>query len=120
VEQSLADRRVEARFPPSPVLPMRATLRPGFNVRVVNLSGGGALLQGARAFRPGSRVHLQLVTSTRTLVLAAHVLRCAVWALDDLDGVTYRGALRFEQRCESIWDPDPPSRAGNEERVPRK
>lgn len=104
MEQSLIDRRGEARFPPPPEHPARATLRPGCVVALVNLSTGGALLQGGRPFRPGARVHLQLVTSTRTLVLAAHVLRCTVWALDELDGATYRGALKFEHRCELFWE----------------
>lgn len=104
MDQSLIDRRVEARFPPPPQEAARATLRPGCIVALVNLSAGGALLQGGRPFRPGARVHLQLVTSARTLVLAAHVLRCNVWALDEVDGATYRGALRFEQRCALFWE----------------
>jgi hypothetical protein len=104
VDQSLIDRRVDARFPPPPDHAARATLRPGCLVVLVNVSAGGALLQGVRPFRPGARVHLQLVTTVRTLVLAAHVLRSTVWALDDIEGATYRGALRFEQRCESFWE----------------
>jgi hypothetical protein len=104
VDQSLIDRRVDARFPPPPEYAARATLRPGRLVVLVNFSAGGTLLQGAHPFRPGARVHLQVVTMTRTLVLAAHVLRSTVWALDDVEGATYRGALRFDQRCESFWE----------------
>ena len=102
MDEPLIDRRVDARFPPPPESAARATLRPGRLVVLVNFSAGGTLLQGAHAFRPGARVHLQLVTMTRTLVLAAHVLRSTVWALDDLEGAMYREALRFEQRCESF------------------
>lgn len=108
MDQSLIDRRVDARFPLSAACAARATLRPGCAVALVNLSAAGALLQGCRPFRPGARVHLQLVTSARTFVLAAHVLRCAVWALDEIEGATYRGALRFEQRCESFWEAEAP------------
>ena len=79
---------------------MRVTLRPGCPVVLVDLSTGGALVQGDRPLRPGARVHLQLVTEVRTFVLAARVLRCAVWSLDPHDGVIYRGALKFEERCE--------------------
>jgi hypothetical protein len=104
VDQPLSDRRVDARFPPPPAHTTRATLRPGCTVTLVNFSAGGALLEGARPFRPGARVHLQVVTSVRTFVLAADVLRCAVWALNDEDGAMYRGALRFERRWESLWD----------------
>jgi hypothetical protein len=109
VDQSLIERRVDGRFPLSPAQATRTTLRPGRAVTVVNFSAGGALLQGARPFRPGARVHLQVVTSVRTFVLAADVLRCAVWALDDVEGATYRGALRFERRCESLWETLAPS-----------
>jgi len=104
VDQSLIDRRVDARFPPPPEYAARATLRPGRLVVLVDFSAGGTLLQGGHPFRPGARVHLQVVTTTGTLVVAAHVLRCTVWALDELDGATYRGALKFEQRCESFWE----------------
>jgi hypothetical protein len=78
----------------------RATLRPGCAVAVIDLSAGGALVQASRPLRPGARVHLRLETARRTFSVAAHVLRCAVWSLDPDDGVTYRGALQFADRCE--------------------
>jgi hypothetical protein len=31
-------------------------------------------------------------------------LRCVVWTLDSREGITYRGALQFEQRCESFCE----------------
>jgi hypothetical protein len=40
----------------------------------------------------------------RTFVLVARVLRCAVSSLDPHHGVTYRGALKFEERCEQFWE----------------
>ena len=104
MDQSLIDRRVDARFLPPPPHATRATLRPGCTVALVNLSAGGALLEAARPLRPGARVHLQLVMQVRTFILAGHVLRCAVWALDELEGARYRGAVRFEQRCEPFWE----------------
>jgi hypothetical protein len=110
VDQSLIERRVDARFPLPPAHVVRATLRPGCTVVLVDISAGGALVRAGRPFRPGARVHLQLVTVARTLVLAGHVLRCAVWALDELEGATYQGALKFEQRCDSFWDSLAPAR----------
>ena len=104
MDESLTDRRADARFPPSAREPTRATLRPGCSVMLVNLSAGGALLQAARPFRPGARVHLQLVTTQNTTVLAANVLRCVVWSLDQVASATYRGAVKFEQRCESVLE----------------
>lgn len=57
-------------------------------------------------------MHLQVVMDVRTFSLAAHVLRCAVWSLDPHDGITYRGALRFEHRCELFWEPAAPDGSG--------
>ena len=51
------------------------------------------------------------MTAARTFALAAHVLRCAVWSLDPYDGVTYRGALMFEDRCEVFCDTETRARS---------
>jgi hypothetical protein len=32
------------------------------------------------------------------------VLRCAVASLDSRQGVQYRGALRFDHRCDVLWE----------------
>ncbi|HVL66779.1 MAG TPA: PilZ domain-containing protein [Vicinamibacterales bacterium] len=95
------DRRTDARFLPPPAA--RATLRPGCLVVLVDVSAGGALVEADRPLRPGARVHLQVATSARRYSIAAHVVRCMVWSLDPVDGVRYRGALRFEHRIDWCW-----------------
>lgn len=102
MDQSLIDRRGDVRRPWA-APGSRATLRPGRVVSLVDLSAGGALVEGDRPLRPGGRVQLHLVTAAGTFLLYAHVLRCAVWALDDRTGAIYRGALRFEPRAEHVW-----------------
>jgi hypothetical protein len=99
VGHPIIDRRSDLR---STALPtdLRATLRPGCTVQIVDASQGGALVQLERPLRPGARVHMQVATTTRAVTLTARVLRCAVWALHPRDGVTYRGALQFEDPCE--------------------
>ncbi|CAN5880407.1 hypothetical protein BH24ACI5_BH24ACI5_01650 [soil metagenome] len=97
------DRRVHARFEPAARADARATLRPGCAIALVDVSAGGALVEGPRPMRPGAKVHLQVTTASRQFAIAAQVLRCAVWSLDPLTGVTYRGALQFEQRVEWAW-----------------
>ena len=99
MDHQVGDRRRHARFRHTWLTGARATLRPGWLVVLVDLSAGGALVQGSRPLRPGARVHLQLVTDVRSTALAAHVTRCAVWSLEH-DGVTYEGALKFEHPCD--------------------
>ena len=102
--QPLTDRRADTRFGQPVIADTKAILRPGYAVSLVDLSSGGALIQGPRPLRPGARVHLQLQTGAKRLGLAAHVLRCSVASLDAGNGVQYRGALRFDHRCESLWE----------------
>lgn len=103
MDQQVVDRRADTRvgFGATRV---HATLRPGCNVRVVDLSQAGALVEGERPLRPGARVHVQVMIRARTLVVMARILRCAVWQLHPSDGAIYRGALHFENRCEAIWE----------------
>ena len=103
MEHAVTERRAEPRLPGMALQISQATLRPGCPVDLVDLSASGAAVQSARPLRPGSRVHVRLATRTRTLAVAAHVVRCAVWTLQ-ADGVTYRGALRFEEECQSFWE----------------
>ena len=119
--QLLKDRRGDPRYSSSPEDVAQATLRPGCVVHVVDLSVGGALVQARRPLRPGARLHFQLVIRDQSFGLVAHVLRCAVWALDPQEGITYRGALRFETRCELFRETetqigsDIPSPAGRDD-----
>ena len=101
--QLLRDRRREPRYGWSAEDISQATLRPGCVVRVVDLSAGGALVQANRPLRPGARLHFHLVLRRRSFGLIARVLRCDVSALDSPEGITYRGAIQFEERCE-LWD----------------
>jgi hypothetical protein len=102
----VADRRVEPRLPGAAFRLQHATLRPGRHVLVVDVSQHGAQVETERPLRPGSRVHLRLVSEHWTLAVAALIVRCAVWALHAEGGVTYRGALQFEARCPQFEEPE--------------
>jgi len=75
-----------------------ARLRPGREARVLDLSGGGALVETAVRLMPGTSTVLHLVGVRRRHTIRGTVLRCYVSALDRSTGVRYRAALRFEQR----------------------
>jgi hypothetical protein len=104
MDQPLVDRRLDVRFGQPAISGTQAILRPGYSVSLIDLSPGGALIEGPRPLRPGSRVHLQLTTGTRRVGIIAHVLRCAVASLGAGQGVQYRGALKFDQRCDALWE----------------
>jgi hypothetical protein len=103
MDHPVGERRGEPRLPRTALQIDLATLRPGCPVDLMDLSASGAGVQCARPLRPGSRVHVRLAAKHRTLAVAAHVVRCAVWALQS-DAITYRGALRFEEECHSFWE----------------
>jgi hypothetical protein len=104
MDRPLVDRRLDRRFGQPAIAGTQVILRPGYAVALIDLSAGGAMIEGPRPLRPGTHVHVQLVNGARRLALTAHVLRCAVAALDGEAGVRYRGALRFDERCETIWE----------------
>jgi PilZ domain len=104
MDQPVADRRLDTRFGQPAIAKTQAILRPGCAVSLVDLSYGGALIEGPRPLRPGARVYLQLTTGTRRLGIGATVLRCSVASLDPRHGVQYRGALKFDHRCEALWE----------------
>jgi hypothetical protein len=96
------DRRRAARHPAQDLGIVEATIRPGRHVRIVEASTGGAEIETERQLRPGARVHLRIEAASGTLAVAAHVLRCTVVALHAEGGVTYRGAVKFDERCAGL------------------
>jgi hypothetical protein len=96
VGKPVKDRRRDPRYGWSPDEITRATLRPGCRVHVVDLSTGGALVQGEQPLRAGAHVHFQIVTKLRMLALSARVLPCKVWMLH-----SSHGAARIEARFSS-------------------
>ncbi|HET9264506.1 MAG TPA: PilZ domain-containing protein [Vicinamibacterales bacterium] len=100
----LTERRAHSRFGHPTISPLQAVLRPGHAVSVVNLSAGGALLDGPRPLRPGSRVFLQVTVAGQTGGRTAHVLRCTVASLENQTGVQYRSAIAFDNHWESLWE----------------
>jgi len=97
------DRRQEARFVPPARPDIRATLRPGCDVTLVDVCGRGACVHAPKPLRPGSRIHLQVVVAARRLAVAGQVLRCMVWRLEPGSGVVYQAAVRFDAPVDWHW-----------------
>ena len=89
---------------------LRARMRPGYRLVVIDVSACGALVEAGRPLRPGSVVDLQLETDARRATIAARVVRCAVAAIHSESGVTYRAALSFKEACD--WVREEPTHEG--------
>ena len=98
------ERRMYSRFGHPTIAGIHARLRPCHVVGVVNLSAGGALIVSPRPLRPGSRVFLQLTIAGQTGGRASQVVRCSIASLEGVDGVKYRGAIRFDEHWDSLWE----------------
>ena len=104
MDDTVTERRAEARVPREVLTRPQATLRPGCPVDVIDVSPQGIQVQSTRPLRPGSRVLVRLVVADRTTTVPAVVLRCTVWTIDPEEGLTYRGGLRFEEVCPAVWE----------------
>ena len=80
---------------------MRARLRPGYRLSIIDLSGAGALVEAARPLRPGSHVDVQFECDERHGQVSARVVRCAVASIDG-EAITYRAALSFIETCDWV------------------
>ena len=107
---AVEERRRSSRFDAALLVHLKATLRPGNAVVLVNLATGGALVHSMRPLRPGGRLHVQIAGGTHVVRIAAHVLRCGVAGLSATNGAVYAGALKFDRECDLPWAH--PGRAG--------
>lgn len=104
---AMIERRREIRCTAAALQVVQATLRPGRSVQIIDLSPMGALVETDRPLRPGSLVHVRIVTNACAVSLSALIVHCSVWAIHAEEGVTYRGGLRFDERCARLSDADP-------------
>ncbi len=103
------DRRREERIAGAG---LRARVRPGHRLIVIDLSERGALVEAGRPLRPGSHVDVHLETEVRRGAVGARVVRCAVAAIDSESGVIYRAALSFNERCDWVREAVTPAGYG--------
>ena len=92
------DRRRWPRRKPSecPWL-IEARLRSGTEVRVVDISNGGVLVETASQILPGAPVEIFLVAADQRWLVKGRIVRCHVSAIMPERGVRYRAALAFDE-----------------------
>ena len=72
-----------------------ARVRPGYEVDLVDVCAGGALVQCARRLLPGALIELHLVAGERAISMRGRVLRCTVAQVRPTS-VCYRAAIGFD------------------------
>jgi hypothetical protein len=86
-------------------------IRPGHQVRVIDLSACGLLVETSRRLLPGTTVELAVEHKSGRHVTRALVVRCYV-SMVLADTVTFRGALAMEQPIAALVIDDELSVAG--------
>jgi hypothetical protein len=75
---------------------IRARVRPGDQVSLVDVSAGGALIEAGFRLLPGASVELHFRRDTADQVMRGRVVRCSVARLC-ANAISYRGAIAFER-----------------------
>ena len=109
VREDNNDRREAPRSSGPCIRSITARIPGTHDLIVIDLSASGVLIGGARPLRPGARVDVHLTIDSRRAVLAAHVVRSLVAAIDANQGITYHAALAFERRVDWLCEEDTPA-----------
>ena len=80
---------------------VRARVRPGHDVAVIDACAGGLLIETERRLLPGAPIDVQLSMVNGAVSVRGSVLRCAVARLRPRN-VFYRGAIGFERHLSCI------------------
>lgn len=100
IERRLVERRRAARRTPGDDEPVaRLRLRGGAELRVVELSNSGALVEGGRLL-PGTHVDVHVITPEGRVLVRSRVVRVFVCHVE-AEAVRYRGALAFERTIDT-------------------
>jgi hypothetical protein len=78
----------------------RVRLRAGRELTVVDVSNGGALVEGPARLLPGTRVDVHIVTDDGRTLVRSRVVRAYVHYLD-AELIRYRGAIAFERAIDT-------------------
>ena len=103
------ERRVFPRLP-ADQLPVTAAFAPGPDVRLVDLSRGGARFECERRLLPGSTVALRLVTPDGAVVVRGRVVRSRIAKIDQ-SGLVYEVAAAFNETLTALADDVAPKSA---------
>jgi hypothetical protein len=92
-------RRMARRTPGAQEPTCRVRLRTGRELSVVDLSDGGALVEGTRLL-PGTHLDVHVTTRDGRMLVRSRVVRAYVVDVR-ADAVRYRGALAFDRSIDT-------------------
>jgi hypothetical protein len=102
-----AERRNWPRIPADALPNVSAKLATGPDIRLVDLSRGGARFECEKRLLPGAKVALRLVTPDGTLVIRGRVVRSRIVRLER-GGLGYDAAIAFnETLSQMLQEPNP-------------
>jgi hypothetical protein len=120
------ERRRAARLPPSAIPFLKSVkLVAGPEVKLINVSRGGALIESEARLSPGSAICVRLVTGESIYLLKGRVLRARAVALSGAE-IRYHIAVAFDQeftvvaRNESSMEELAPPRGGDSGQSPEQ
>jgi hypothetical protein len=94
-----SERRGHLRLSPDDVRWLRsARLKYGSDVRVLDISAGGILVETDGQLRPDANIVFELSGPTNSILMPSKVLRCRVASFDDV--MRYQGACSFKRPLE--------------------
>jgi hypothetical protein len=100
---SEADRRNWPRIPAEALPNVSAKLATGPDIRLVDLSRGGARFECEKRLLPGAKVALRLVTPDGTLVVRGRVVRSRIVRLER-GGLGYDAAIAFNETLNEVLE----------------
>ena len=102
-----SERRTSPRLPASVMPNLTARLLAGAEVRLVDISRRGVLLETDTRLLPGSPIRIKFVADDANLVLRGSVVRSSVNVVNG-EGLVYRTAVSFDEDItlcdESFWE----------------
>ena len=104
-----AERRNWPRIPAEALPNVSAKLATGPDIRLVDLSRGGARFECEKRLLPGAKVALRLVTPDGTLVVRGRVVRSRIVRLER-GGLGYDAAIAFNETLSQMIE-EPLARA---------
>jgi PilZ domain len=102
-EAPTGNRRAHARLRAEDLKDLGARLASGAEIRLIDLSRGGAQFECDRRFLPNSTISLRLVTPDTTFVVSGRVVRSRIVRLDR-GGLGYNVAVSFNELLQNLLE----------------